>query len=73
MSPITALTYVLPHRLLSSLARRLAYSRNRAVKQWLIDTVTRRFGVDLSEAANPDPASAIAEVMVVPAGETSWP
>lgn len=57
MSPITALTYVLPHRLLSSLARKLAYSRNRAVKQWLIDTVTRKFGVDLSEAANPDPTS----------------
>ena len=27
MSLITALTYVLPHRLLSSLARKLAYSR----------------------------------------------
>ena len=57
MSPVTALTYVLPHRLLSSLARRLAYSTNRAVKQWLIDTVTRRFGVDLSEAAEPDPTA----------------
>ncbi len=55
MSPLTALTYVLPHRLLSSLARRLAYSRNRAIKQWLIDTVVRRFGVDLGEAAEPDP------------------
>lgn len=51
----TTLTYVLPHRLLSSLARRLAYSRNAALKQWLIDAVTRRFGVDLSEAAEPDP------------------
>ncbi|MCR6496951.1 archaetidylserine decarboxylase [Thermomonas sp. S9] len=57
MSPVTALTYVLPHRLLSSLARRLAYSTNRAVKQWLIDTVTRKFGVDLSEAAQPDPTA----------------
>ncbi len=57
MSPITALTYVLPHRLLSSLARRLAYSTNRGLKQWLIDTVTRRFGVDLSEAAEPDPTA----------------
>jgi phosphatidylserine decarboxylase len=55
MSPVTALTYVLPHRLMSSLARRFAYSRNRAIKQWLIDTVTRKFGVDLSEAAEPDP------------------
>lgn len=57
MGPVTALTYVLPHRLLSSLARTLAYSRNRAVKQWLIDTVTRKFGVDLSEAAEPDPTA----------------
>ena len=57
MSPITALTYVLPHRLLSSLARRLAYSTNSSVKQWLIDSVTRRFGVDLSEAAQPDPTA----------------
>ncbi len=54
MSPITALTYVLPHRLMSSLARRLAYSRKPAIKQWLIDTVTRKFGVDLSEAAEPN-------------------
>ena len=57
MSPITALTYVLPHRLLSSLARRLAYSTRPGLKQWLIDTVTRRFGVDLSEAAEPDPTA----------------
>jgi len=57
MPPLTALTYVLPHRLLSSLARRLAYSRNRVLKQWLIDTVIRRFGVDLSEAAQPDPTA----------------
>jgi len=57
MGLATALTYVLPHRLLSSLARRLAYSRNRAIKQWLIDTVTRKFGVDLSEAAESDPTA----------------
>jgi phosphatidylserine decarboxylase len=55
MSPITTLTYLLPHRLLSSLARRLAYSHNATLKQWLIDTVTRKFGVDLSEAAESDP------------------
>lgn len=54
MSPLTALTWVLPHRLLSALARRLAYSQRPALKQWLIDTVVRRFGVDLSEAAQPD-------------------
>ncbi len=55
MSPITALTYVLPHRLLSSLARKLAYSQSPAIKQWLIDTVIAKFGVDMSEAAEPDP------------------
>lgn len=54
MSPITALTYLLPHRLLSWLARKLAYSRNRALKQWLIDTVVAKFGVEMSEAAEPD-------------------
>jgi phosphatidylserine decarboxylase len=57
MSPLTALTYVLPHRLLSSLARRLAYSRHRGLSQWLIGAVTRKFGVDLSEAAEADPAA----------------
>ncbi|RPE81389.1 archaetidylserine decarboxylase [Vulcaniibacterium tengchongense] len=55
MSPTTLLTHVLPHRLLSSAARSLAYSRSPRVKQWLIDAVVRRFGVDLSEAAEPDP------------------
>ena len=54
MKLITALTYVLPHRLLSSAARRLAYSRNRLVKQALIDAVVRNFDVDLEEAAEPD-------------------
>jgi phosphatidylserine decarboxylase len=55
MGLITTLTYALPHRLMSSTARRLAYSRNPAIKQWLIDTVTRKFKVDLNEAAEPDP------------------
>lgn len=55
MSLSTRLTHVLPHRLLSSLARRLAYSDNPRTSRWLIDTVTRRFGVDLSEAAQSDP------------------
>lgn len=57
MSPLTALTYVLPHRLLSSIARSLAYSTHPGTKQWLIDTVTRKFGVDLSEAAESDPTA----------------
>jgi len=55
VSLTTRLTYVLPHRVLSSLARRLAYSQHPRVSRWLIDTVTQRFGVDLSEAAQPDP------------------
>ena len=55
MGLITTLTYALPHRLMSSTARKLAYSRNPAIKQWLIDTVTRKFKVDLGEAAEPDP------------------
>jgi len=55
MSLTTTLTYVLPHRLLSSIARSLAYSDNPRLRRWLIDTVTRRFGVDLSEAAHSDP------------------
>ncbi len=57
MSLVTALTHVLPHRLLSAAARRLAYSPNTWLSRWLIDMVTRRFGVDLSEARNPDPRS----------------
>ncbi|MEO6170266.1 MAG: archaetidylserine decarboxylase [Lysobacter sp.] len=56
MSLTTTLTYVLPHRLLSSLARRLAYSDNPRLRRWLIDTVTRRFDVNLAEAAKSDPA-----------------
>jgi len=54
MRAITALTYVLPHRFLSSLARSLAYSTHPGVKQTLIDTVVRKFGVDMNEAAEPD-------------------
>lgn len=55
MGLITTLTYALPHRLMSAAARKLAYSRSPALKQWLIDTVTRKFKVDLGEAAEPDP------------------
>ena len=57
MSFTTYLTYVLPHRLLSMAARKLAYSPSPPIKQWLIDTVTRKFGVDLGEAAQPDAKS----------------
>ena len=57
MSLLTTLTYALPHRFLSSLARSLAYSQNPRISRWLIDTVTEKFNVNLSEAANPDPRS----------------
>jgi len=57
VSPVTALTWVLPHRLLSSLARSLAYSDSPRIRRWLIDTVVRRFDVDLDEAAESDPAA----------------
>lgn len=57
MSVTTYLTYLLPHRLLSAAARELAYSPSPRIKQWLIDTVTRKFGVDLAEAAQPDARS----------------
>lgn len=57
MSLVTTLTYALPHRLLSSAARCLAYSENPAIKQRLIDTVIEKFGVNMQEAANPDPRS----------------
>ena len=55
MNLMTTLTHVLPHRLLSSLARALAYSDHPKLRGWLIDSVTRRFGVDLTEAAHSDP------------------
>ncbi len=57
MSLVTRLTYLLPHRLMSSAARRLAYSPSPRLKQWLIDTVTRKFGVNLDEAAQADARS----------------
>src|SRR5690606_157053 len=57
VSLLTTLTYALPHRMLSAAARRLAYSDHPRLRAWLIDTVVRRFGVDLSEAEQADPAS----------------
>jgi phosphatidylserine decarboxylase len=55
MDALTALTHALPHRLLSALARQLAYSRNPRLRRRLIQAVTERFGVDLSEALESDP------------------
>ncbi|HTA65766.1 MAG TPA: archaetidylserine decarboxylase [Xanthomonadaceae bacterium] len=55
MSPAVALQYLLPHRLLSRLAMHAANWRWRPWKDWLIATVVRRFDVNMSEAAQPDP------------------
>jgi len=57
VSPAVLLQHVLPHRLLSHLAHRLARSEFRPLKRWLIATVVRKFKVNLAEAANPDPES----------------
>ncbi|HHW4682785.1 MAG TPA: phosphatidylserine decarboxylase, partial [Xylella sp.] len=54
MSLLTPLTSLLPHHLLSSLARHIAYCQHPLVKQWLIDTVIAKFNVNLTEAAEPD-------------------
>ena len=57
MSLLTTLSWALPHRLLSSIARSAAYSENPWLKQRFIDTVVRNFDVDLAEAAQPDPTA----------------
>jgi phosphatidylserine decarboxylase len=49
------LQYLMPHRLLSRLALYAANWRWRPWKDWLIGTVVRRFDVNMSEAAQPDP------------------
>jgi len=55
VSLLTTLSYALPHRLLSTLARQLAYSSHPTLSRCLIDTVSQRFAVDLTEAAEPNP------------------
>ncbi len=55
MSPKVALQYLLPHRLLSRLAYGVARSTNGRFKDWLIALVIRKFGVDMAEAADPEP------------------
>jgi len=49
--------YLLPHRLLSNLAHRLAYSKTPWIKQNFIYTILANFDVNLAEAANSDPDS----------------
>ncbi len=55
MSPKVALQYLLPHRLLSRIAYGVARIRTVWFKDWLIALVVRKFNVDLSEAADPEP------------------
>lgn len=52
-----AVQYLLPHHLLSRLMYRLTRSEWRVLKDRLIRTLIRLYDVDLSEAANPDPAA----------------
>ena len=56
MRPAVVLQYLLPHRLLSALARQIARSRWQPLKSTLINQVYRRFRVDLDEAIESDPA-----------------
>jgi phosphatidylserine decarboxylase len=48
-----ALQYLLPHRLLSALARVIAYSRWRPLKSRLIDLAVAHFDINVGEAADP--------------------
>ncbi|HMB57377.1 MAG TPA: archaetidylserine decarboxylase [Arenimonas sp.] len=55
MSPAVFFQYVLPHRLLSRLALWTARCEVGFFKNWLIALVIRKFNVDMSEAADPEP------------------
>lgn len=57
MSFTTFLSYALPHRLLSKGARKLAHSRRPWLKDRMIGHVASRYGVDLSEAKEENPAA----------------
>ena len=54
MSPKVFLQYVLPHRLLSGIARLLAYSRLKPWKNWLIGLAVAKFDINVAEAADPE-------------------
>ena len=49
--------HLLPQQLLTRFAGRVAEMRGGAVTQAIIRNFIRRYGVDMSEAANPDPAA----------------
>lgn len=55
MTPAVALQYILPHRLLSRLARAAARWQWAPWKNLLIGLAIRRFKVNMAEAAEPDP------------------
>jgi len=57
MKPAVIIQYLLPHRLLSHLARALAYSRFRPWKDWLIRLAIAKFDINVGEAADTDLAS----------------
>ena len=52
MSPFVVLQYLLPHRLLSALALRVARIETPWFKNAMIGFIAKRFGVDWSEAAS---------------------
>jgi len=52
MSPFVALQYLLPHRLLSALALRIARIETHWFKNAMIGFIAKRFGVDWNEAAS---------------------
>jgi phosphatidylserine decarboxylase len=53
LSPSVLMQYLLPHRLLSALAYKLAHSRFRPWKDWLIRLAVAKFRIDVDEAAEP--------------------
>lgn len=57
MNFAVAMQYLLPHRLLSSIARSIAYSRARWLKDWLIALAIRKFDVNMAEAFDPVPGN----------------
>ena len=48
---------LLPKRLLTELAGGVARSQGGALSTWMIRRFIARYGVNMAEAANPDPAS----------------
>ncbi len=49
--------HVMPQHALSRLTRLVAESQAKAIKTPFINTFIKQYGIDMSEAANPDPAS----------------